>query len=286
MPAQRPGRRAGCVQQDRIKPLIRVPLERVRNDGLRRQPHPRQVFFNGMHTRFRDIERRHARPGRGKLHRLTARSSAQIKHRFSRLRIQQPSRHRSGRILHPPVALRVAGQGRHLNLLGQAQRPGRPVCRLHRIAQSGRLRRILWRDIQRGRDCLCFFNRRHALSPIGRHGGLAQPWRHPLGGQRRPIRPAFGHPTQHGIDQALAAHRVLALARDADQIVDNAMGLGAVDKDLPRPEPQDPSNRIAWCVFQKWLQRRLGPLCPAHRLGRQPLRPRPNGRCQTVQQSR
>ncbi len=132
MPANRAGRGAGRVQQHRIE-WAALPLGCIGADRLGSEAEPRQILPQPAKPRLGAVDGGDARASGGELGSLSARGGAEIGDGSVGDIAKESGGKRGGRVLHPPGALIVTRQLRHLSMHRRPQRAGRKDTRAERL---------------------------------------------------------------------------------------------------------------------------------------------------------
>ena len=139
MAPDRPGRRAGRVQQHDVGERCGAPVEGVGLHDLGPEAETGEVFPQADETARRAVDGGHARAGRQQLGGLAAGRGADLDHPPAREGTQQAHRQRRRRVLDPPSRRVVAGQRGHG---AGACEPERPARQKRRVEPSGPGRRV------------------------------------------------------------------------------------------------------------------------------------------------
>jgi hypothetical protein len=176
------------------------PLHKVGGDHVGAEPGPGEILAQSVEPVLRRIHRRHLETRRRELHGLAAGGRAQVKDAAPIGRAEQPRRHGSGDVLHPPAAFAETGDPRHGLAARQAQMAGKEALALQLRRAVGREAEVERRRIgdrsAGGGDRL----RPPRRFPAARHGGR----------QRRRFgqgRPASHQGAEHAVHQPARAAR-------------------------------------------------------------------------------
>ena len=110
MAADGSGRRAGRIEQHRVERAPRRPCRGVGLDELGLELQPLEIGPQPCEPRLREIDGGDVGAGRGELRRLAAGRRAQIGDRAASDSAEQAGGQRGGGVLHPPGAVRIAGE--------------------------------------------------------------------------------------------------------------------------------------------------------------------------------
>ena len=124
------GGRTGCVQQNRVELMFRLPCQRIRAHGAGRKPGAFQIGFEQFEAPLGNIERGDLPALRRQLQSLAARCCTQVEHVAAFSISKQPCRERRGDVLYPPGTFGKAWQFFDVVAARQAQVAGhQAVCR-------------------------------------------------------------------------------------------------------------------------------------------------------------